>query len=184
MLIIFQAAPSSQYRPGFLRDLGLAPAHHPCDAQRSCCITHQHSGRIEFAFHPIQGGEGFTNTRRAGDDLNRFPGSPFNKNIIIESMQWLTDLQHHVIGGVDNIVDRPHPGKFESALNQAWALADLNVAYQTQQETRVKLGILNVNAGKVRLPRGGWVAASGCLRGFPVMAAISRARPRMLAQRA
>jgi len=158
MLIIFQAAPSSSTVLVFSVTSVSPPPHHPCDAQRSCCITHQHSGRIEFAFHPIQGGEGFTNTRRAGDDLNRFPGSPFNENIIIESMQWLTDLQHHVIGGVDNIVDRPHPGKLESALNQAWALADLNVVYQTQQETRVKLGILNVNAGKVRLPAGvGWL---------------------------
>ena len=52
-------------------------------------------------------------------------------------MQRLADLQHDVVGGIDNVVDRAHAGQAQAALHPVGAGTDLDIPDQAQREARV-----------------------------------------------
>ena len=43
--------------------------------------------------------------------LHRFAVGAFDQHVVIEGVQRLADLEHGVVGGVHDVVDRAHPGQ-------------------------------------------------------------------------
>jgi hypothetical protein len=58
-------------------------------------------------------------------------------------VQWLADLQHHIVGGIDDVVDRPHPRQAQPPLHPIRARRDRYAFDQTEHEARVEFGFLN-----------------------------------------
>ena len=100
-------------------DFGVRPAHDAGDGKRTNRIADQHSGFVQLAFDTVQGGELLTLFGCAGADLHRFAGPSFDQQgVVIESMQRLADLEHDVVGGVNNVIDGAHPGHLEAAADE------------------------------------------------------------------
>ena len=53
----------------------------------------------------------------------------------------LTELEHHIVGGVDHIVDRPHPRECEATLEPCRRGSHLDVLEDGHAEARAQFGI-------------------------------------------
>ena len=111
MLVPFQLATSSRTLVVSLGDLGDLAAHDPGDARaaRSRSQTRTVSGSSD-ALDPVQGGHRLA-----------LAGRPHGQGaaghlVEVEGVQGLGGQQHHVVGDVDDVVDRPLPGRREARL--------------------------------------------------------------------
>ena len=46
--------------------------------------------------------------------------------VVVEGMNGLSELQHHEVGDIDDVVDRPHSSSNELLLHPGWRRADLD----------------------------------------------------------
>ena len=67
---------------------------------------------------------------------------PAGKPIEIERVRRLTELEHHVIGDVDNVVDRAYPGGFEPPGQPRWRRSHRDFEY-LRTVPRAEIGILD-----------------------------------------
>jgi hypothetical protein len=75
----------------------------------------------------VEGGEGFAGLGAADDDGGFAGGGPGDE-LVVEGVEGLAGLEHHVIGDVDHIVDAAQPDFFEGRLQPVRAGADFDAA--------------------------------------------------------
>ncbi len=95
---------------GRVGDLGDLAAHNPGDPGRAVAIADQHRLLIERALDLVEGrhllaGAGGADGQLATGDL-----------VEVEGVQRLRGQEHHVVGDVDDVVDRPLAGGAEPCL--------------------------------------------------------------------
>ena len=97
----------------------------------------------------------------------------------VERVQRLPGQQHHVVGDVDHVRDRPLAGGHQPRLQPRRARPDLHVLEHARGEARAQLGALDGDrrrrAGRPGLP--GSSRHGGGASGAPVAAWTSRATP-------
>ena len=118
----------------------LPTAHHSGDRKRTDGIGHQFNLGVQLRFRAIQQGDLLAWVSRAGDN-GRFSASPFPQQVIIEGVQGLTDLEHSVVGGIHQRVDRAHTSQREPALHPVGAFASLGAFHHAQHEARIELRV-------------------------------------------
>ena len=67
----------------------------------------------------------------------------------VERVQWLAGEQHHVVGDVDDVVDRPLAGRGQPLLEPERRRADRDVGEHAGGEARAQLGHLDRHRGVV-----------------------------------
>ena len=100
-----------KYGSGIFRHFAVGATHDPGDGYSPHWIgNHQHTG-IKFPFVIVQRDHRLVVGRPANDYLL----CPYL--LVIEGMKWLTILENHVVGDVDQIIDRSHTGGNQSPLH-------------------------------------------------------------------
>ena len=77
----------------------------------------------------------------------------------------LAELEHHVVRGVDDVVDRPHAGERQPARHPARRRPDRHVGEHPHREARAQVGRVDRGAGEARHRRPGRAATAGLGRG-------------------
>ncbi|GBD46106.1 hypothetical protein HRbin41_00925 [bacterium HR41] len=81
---------------------GALPAHHAGDCGRTVAVADERRPWRELALVAVEGGDALAAACRAHlDPCLREPRE-------IEGVQRLPEQQHHVVGDIDDVVDRPH----------------------------------------------------------------------------
>ena len=83
------------------RDLGRCPTHDSGYCRRAVAVADDHGSLGQFPFYPVEGLDLLPLDR--GPDHELATGNP----VEIEGMERLARKQHHVVGYVDHVVDRP-----------------------------------------------------------------------------
>ena len=97
-------------RVGAGPDLRGRPAHHAREADRAGVVGDEQVVGVEAALHVVEGGERLARLRPPHHDG---PGQPRR----VVGVQRLAQLQHHVVGDVDDQRDGAHPGPEEPPLH-------------------------------------------------------------------
>ena len=92
-------------------------SHHPGQGDRPVGVGHHQGLAIELPGFAIEGGERLPaparpQTHRGG--VGNAPGA--RQPVAVEGVEGLACLQHHQVGDVHNVVDRPHAGPLEALL--------------------------------------------------------------------
>ena len=95
----------------------------------------QHIG-LQFAFYAIE-----------GDYLLTRPGTAHNNmmmthQIVVKTVQRLAELQHDVVGDIDDVIDRSHACRQQSPPHPFKRRTDLDVADNTGTVARAEIGVL------------------------------------------
>jgi len=127
---------------GLRSDLALQPAHHTGDGHRAAAIGDQQYVRRQAAQLAVESGDRLTGPGPADDD-RRWAGAarPRPQAVVVESVQRLPPLQHHVVGDVHNIGDGTHAGQGQAALQPIGRGADLHVPDQRSSVPPAQVGV-------------------------------------------
>ena len=119
---------------GIVQNFGVFAAHNTGQTDGLAFISnHQHTG-LQVAHIAVQRGEGFT-------FLSFTHNNPTAGNIaIVESMHGLTILQHHIVGNVNNVVDRTHTVGAQTLPQPLGGGGDLNILHHTGSVAVAQLG--------------------------------------------
>ena len=100
-------------------DLRGGAAHHPADAHGSAggvadeavlaAVVEAGPRTAERPLHPVEGGEGLA--RPGPPDDQPMPGQP----VEVVGVAGLSELEHHVVGRVDHVVDGAHAGQGQTS---------------------------------------------------------------------
>ena len=91
-------------------DLGGRPAHHAREADRAGVVGDEQVVGVETALHVVEGGQRLARLRPPHHDG---PGQPRR----VVGVQRLAQLEHHVVGDVDDQRDGAHPGPEQPPLH-------------------------------------------------------------------
>ncbi len=91
-----------QHPGGRLRDLGDLAAHDPGDARGAVAVADQHRVLVEGPLDAVERRHLLPRLRGADDQRT------VRDLVEVEGVQRLRRHQHHVVGDVDDVVDRPH----------------------------------------------------------------------------
>ena len=144
MLTPFQVADLQQDAGGRLGDLRSLAAHDPGDARGPVAVADQDRLGVEGALdavergHPLAVGRGANDQRAVRDPIE------------VERVQRLSGEQHHVVGDVDDVVDRPLAGRDQPRLQPQRRGADRHLGEHAGGEARTKLRDLHGHRRVVR----------------------------------
>ena len=97
---------------GAIRHLAVAAAHDSGDGlRRTIAVADQEVGRVELPFHAVEGGDLLPHAREANHDAG--PGQA----IEVERVQRLVPFEQHIVGDIDDVADRAHPGLDQALLH-------------------------------------------------------------------
>ena len=166
MLVPFQVATSSSTRVVVVGDLGDLAAHDPGDARRARRGRRRGPSRRRSVRSTPSSVVIFSPSRRGADDQ-----LAAGDLVEVEGVQRLRGQQHHVVGDVDDVVDRPLAGRRSAApCSQSGEGPIVDVGEDAGGEARAELGHLDRDRGVVgdlplarrpRRPRPTAVGASG-----------------------
>ena len=54
----------------------------------------------------------------------------------IKRVRWLAELQHDVVGGIDNVRNRAEPRRLQSHLHAIWRCGDFDAVHHAQHHVR------------------------------------------------
>ena len=111
MFTPFQVAASSSTRVVESETSETCAAHDPGDPGGPVAVADQHGLGVEGALDAVEGGHA-ARRRRAVRTISAPSGDP----IEVERVQRLGGQQHHVVGDVDDVVDRPLAGRDQPRL--------------------------------------------------------------------
>ena len=73
-------------------------------------------------------------------------------------MQWLADLEHHVVGDIHHVTDGSHACEVQPPLHPAWRRSDADAAHRRGGEARAALGIIDPHREQLVNRRRAWRA--------------------------
>ena len=107
-----------QHRGGFRAYLAVCAAYNSADSYGVVGIGYHQHFRRELAFHSVQSSQRFAGPRPPDND------GAVLEAVVIESMEGLVVLQHHVVGHIDHVVDGPQAGFGQPVLKPTRRRAD------------------------------------------------------------
>ena len=120
-------------------DHGVFSTHDTCDTNSFLTVAdHQHV-LIHGALLTIQGYEFLVSSGPADNDLMACQG------VIIISVHRLAVLFHHIVGDINDVVDRTDSVGSQSSLHPYGRGSDLDIFYDSRAVTRAEVGILYDN---------------------------------------
>ncbi len=125
-------------------DLRGRAAHDPGDADRAVAVGDQEHLAGELAFDMVQRLEPLPRKRATHDDRGP-PVGPGTNGAGVERVDRLTELEHHVVRGVDDVRDRPLAGGEEAHLDAIGRRADGDAADPATDEAGAQVGIVHVD---------------------------------------
>ena len=115
---------------GRVADLGIQTAHHSGERERLGAIGDYEVVRFECALDVVEGLELAIRAGAAHDNPGlRYP-------VEIERMQRLSELDHHVVGHIDHVVERAHPAQFKAPPDQYGRRSDLDLRHRQRRIAR------------------------------------------------
>ena len=124
-------------------------AHHAGNGDRACPVCNEKHRTIEFPLLSVQGLNLLARVRSADDDGGGFLADarrPGREQIIIERVERLAQLQHDIVGYVDDVVDRTHSGLRQTFLHPGRRSADLDIADNRAGKAVTVLGVVDLGA--------------------------------------
>ena len=116
-------------------DLGDLAAHDPRDAARPLGVADQGHLGGEDTLGAVEGDHALAVAGPAHDD------APAAHLVEVERVQRLGGIQHHVVGDVDHVGDRPLPGRHQPLLEPQRRRPDLDVLEHARREAQADLGV-------------------------------------------
>ncbi len=132
-----------EHARGLVGDLGDQATHDPGDARGPLAIADEHGLRVEAALDPVERGHRLPFRGRADDQLAA------RQLVEVEGVQGLSGHQHHVVGDVDDVRDRPHPGSCQACLEPGRRWPDLDPGEGASAEARTELGNVDAHRGEL-----------------------------------
>ena len=166
-------------------DLAVLAAHDAGQRNRLGLVGNQQHLAGQRAFLAVERCEFFAFGRAAHDDGRAMRHACCGQQMVIERVQRLADLQHHVIRDVHDVVDAADADFLQRVPQPIRARRRLSRLDDARGVARAKFGIFNAHGDQV------WLAVSldtalresqrpASLSGLPVSALISRAIPMTL----
>ncbi len=109
-------------------------------------VGHDHVARRQTPRLPVEAGQLLTVASSPHDD----PATP--ETLVIEGMHRLPGLEHHVVGDVDDVADRPDAGRPQPRLHPRRRGRDVDAGDQAPDEPAAAVGC--VDADQVRRDAG------------------------------
>src|SRR3989304_2095777 len=100
-----------QHLFGCIVHLALRTTHHACNGQWTVLVTHEHVRGSESSLDAVKCGEFLPIFRGACDDPDISLTGALFEPIIIKRVQWLTEIEHGIVGRVHNVIDGANPCK-------------------------------------------------------------------------
>ncbi len=123
-----------QHARGRVPHLGAGAAHHARDRRRALGIVDHAHLRVEPALHVVERGHRLA-VARAADDQR-----PARDQVRVEGVHRLPGEQHHVVGDVDDVVDRALAGRHQPRLQPQGRRRDRHVLEQPRGEAGAQVG--------------------------------------------
>src|ERR1700687_732032 len=126
-------------------DFRFGAAHDAADAHGAgaIAITDHADARGEHALDAVEGANFFTWLGEADDD------AVIADFVVVESVEGVAEFEHHVVGGIDDIVDAGDAGGFEAVFEPLRRGLNFRAANHAGGEAAAKLGRLDLDAGSV-----------------------------------
>ena len=154
-----------QNRGGRVGDLRLGAAHDSGQRNGPLGIGDDQIVGLKLQLRAVQQLQTLFGTRAPHDD----PAS--TQEFEIERMQRLTPLEHHIVGDIDDVVDRPHAGGGQRVLHPLRRWTHPDPVNQDGGVARASLRILDLNAGS---PLRSWTRLAIGSRRLPYRAIRQR----------
>ena len=122
-----------------LADLGLLSAHDPGESDRPLGVGDEQIVRLEIPLDSVQRSQLLALVRAADDDL-----AAANR-VVVEGVQGVAERQHHVIGDVDDVRDRAHPGREQARFQPERRRTDPDVAEEPADVAGTGLEVLDLD---------------------------------------
>ena len=122
-----------------IADLRVEAAHHARNRQRLVAVGDQQVARIERARDVVERDKLARIACAAHDYL---AAGDF---AVVERMQRLTQFEHHVVGRVDDVVERAHPAKFKPAPEPRRRRPNLDSGHRERGIARAQIGRVDRN---------------------------------------
>ena len=146
-----------QNRVRRLRDLAVPPAHDARDCHRAIAVADHEHVRVEIAVDPVEGGQAFAGASAAGADL----GAAYE--VVVEGVEGLARLQHHVVGDVNDVVDGAHARPHEALLHPGGRGAHLDPFNDAGREAPAEVGGLDGHGDELAGAAAGLGVGAGWL---------------------
>ena len=121
----------------------LAPPITPAIPDRPGGVRDHEILRVEPALRPVERLELLARRRPAHDDPSAV------ELVEIERVQRVAEREHHVVGDVDHVRDRPHAGSEQARLQPRGRLADQHVAEEPSDVAWAVLEILDADVDRL-----------------------------------
>src|SRR3954452_22413220 len=116
-------------------DLGGGATHHAADRDRPASVRDDDVGGIQRALDTVESADALAGGGSSYDDVA-------GQLRVVEGMQRLTEIEHHVVGDIDGQRDRTHTGEGEPPLQP-------RRAGRLRVQARDDAGDVAVTAGRV-----------------------------------
>ncbi len=144
-------------------DLRVLSAHHACQRNALLLVGDQQVVPGEGVFLAVEGGECLAVAGAADDDcstgvppvLSSRDGWAGLEQMIVERVQRLADLHHHVVGDIHHVVDAAQPDPFQGGSEPARAGADLDPLDHARGVAGAQRGVLDSDGEEVLAQRRG-----------------------------
>ena len=150
MFVPFHVAASIATRVVLSETSLVAPPMMPPMPGRAVRVADQHGVAVEHALLAVERREPLALARRAHVQLRaRDP-------VEVVGVHRLAERQHHVVGDVDHVADRPLAGRHQARLQPQRRRAHLHVGEDAHAEPRAKVEVFDLDRNQVggvrRLP--------------------------------
>ena len=125
------------------RDLAVAAAHDAGQTHGPAAVADHERLRVEFALHAVERGQPFARARAAGA---QFAAA---HEVMVEGVQGLARLQHHVVGYVDDVVDGAHTRAQEALLHPRRRRPHLDALDDAGGEAGAEVGRLDCDGDEL-----------------------------------
>jgi hypothetical protein len=129
------------------RDFGLETTHHTADGHGPFGVGDDAHLGSQLVLALVDGDDLLTRLAAADDD------APLGELVEVEGVQRLAAFQQHVVGDVDDVVDRWHAQRRQTPLHPIGAGGDLDAANEAGGIARTEFGAFQGDAGE-RVDRG------------------------------
>ncbi len=162
-----------QHARGGLGDLRALAAHDAGDRRRAVGVLDHDHLRVERALDVVERDHRLAVARVA--DVELAAGDV----VEVEGVRRLPGEQHHVVGDVDDVVDRPLAGGRQARLQPQRRRRDRHVLVHARGEARAQLGVLDRDGSRCdgAVAAGALLSHGGGASAEPVAACASRATP-------
>jgi hypothetical protein len=153
-----------------VRHLGPGAAQDACDRKRFCRVRDQQRVRVERPLDVVERLEPLGRSRETDDEIGDAVSIASNGGGV-ERVDRFAELEHHVVRGVDDVADRPHPGRKQADLNVVRRRGDAHIVDPAPHEARAQVRRFDADAQTFGNRRpglrriSGWPAHLGARRG-------------------